>query len=204
MRRCWFTSALSRRGGQTARLGIAEEDLDGLVDGWHLGGLDLFARNRRVFVFAGEEFGLLPGFGLCRDTEPVLTTRKGSVEPLGATATTIGGIVFLWAIGMVTRIDGEHDASYSSTKNWLVQFRYSLRNCRIFRSLNDEYKVFSCGGGGGSRTRVRNCCQPGVFMLCPVPFGFIAGTQNGQDAPETSPMISRKQHGPSRSRQPTV
>jgi hypothetical protein len=25
------------------------------------------------------------------------------------------------------------------------------------------------GGGGGSRTRVRNRCQPGVFMLCPVP-----------------------------------
>ena len=28
-------------------------------------------------------------------------------------------------------------------------------------------------------------------MLCPVPFGFAPGTQNGQDAPETSPMISR-------------
>jgi len=26
------------------------------------------------------------------------------------------------------------------------------------------------GGGGGSRTRVRNRCQPGVFMLCPIPF----------------------------------
>jgi len=27
-------------------------------------------------------------------------------------------------------------------------------------------------------------------MLCPVPFGFALGTQNGQDAPKTSPMIS--------------
>ena len=34
-------------------------------------------------------------------------------------------------------------------------------------------------------------------MLCPLPFGFAPGTQNGQDAPGTSPMISRKQHGPS-------
>ena len=41
-------------------------------------------------------------------------------------------------------------------------------------------------------------------MLCPVPFGFAPDTQNGQDAPETSPMISRKQRGPSRSRQPSV
>jgi hypothetical protein len=41
-------------------------------------------------------------------------------------------------------------------------------------------------------------------MLCPVPFGFASDTQNGQDAPKTSPMISRKQHGPSRSRQPAV
>lgn len=127
---------LQRGGSQPARLGIAEEDLDGLFDGGHLGGLDLFALNRCVFVFAGEEFRLLPGFGLRRDTEPALATGKGSVEPLGATATTIGGIVFLRAIGMVARIDGKHDASYSSTKNRLVQFRHSLRNCLIFHSLN--------------------------------------------------------------------
>ena len=25
-------------------------------------------------------------------------------------------------------------------------------------------------------------------MLCPIPFGFAPGTQNGQDAPETSPI----------------
>lgn len=123
-------------GSQPARLGIAEEDLDGLFDGWHLGELDLFALDRRVFIFAGEQLGLLPGFGLRRDTEPALATGKGSVEPLGATAATIDGIVFLRAIGMVTRVDGQHDASYTSTKNRLVQFRYSLRNCRIFRILN--------------------------------------------------------------------
>ena len=29
-------------------------------------------------------------------------------------------------------------------------------------------------------------------MLCPVPVGFAPDAQNGQDAPETSPMISRK------------
>ena len=46
----------------------------------------------------------------------------------------------------------------------------------------------SIGGGGGSRTRVRNRCQPGVFMLCPVPFGFAWDAQNGQDAPQTSPI----------------
>jgi hypothetical protein len=40
-------------------------------------------------------------------------------------------------------------------------------------------------------------------MLSPVPVGFAADAQNGQDASETSPMISRKRHGPSRSRQPT-
>src|ERR1035437_9902221 len=67
-----------------------------------------------------------------------------------------------------------------------------------------DYKRLKYGGGGGSRTRVRNRCQPGEFMLCPLPFGFAPGTQNGQDAPRTSPMILRKQHGPSCSRQPTV
>ena len=41
-------------------------------------------------------------------------------------------------------------------------------------------------------------------MLCPVPLGFAPDPQNGQDGPETSPMISRMQHGPSRNRQPTV
>jgi hypothetical protein len=50
----------------------------------------------------------------------------------------------------------------------------------------------SFGGGGGSRTRVRNHCQPGESMLSPVPVGFAADAQNGQDASETSPMISRK------------
>ena len=45
------------------------------------------------------------------------------------------------------------------------------------------------GGGGGSRTRVRNRCQPGAFMLCHVPHVFASGTQNGQDAPKASPMI---------------
>ena len=44
------------------------------------------------------------------------------------------------------------------------------------------------GGGGGSRTRVRNRSQPGEFMLCPLPFGFAADTQNGQDAPSASPI----------------
>lgn len=41
-------------------------------------------------------------------------------------------------------------------------------------------------------------------MLCPIPFGFAFGTQNGQDAPKTSPMISQLQHGPSRNCQPAV
>jgi hypothetical protein len=35
--------------------------------------------------------------------------------------------------------------------------------------------------------------EAGVFMLCPVPFGFAPDAQSGQDAPETSPMISRLQ-----------
>ena len=29
-------------------------------------------------------------------------------------------------------------------------------------------------------------------MLCPIPFGFTPGAQNGQDATEASPMISRE------------
>ena len=40
-------------------------------------------------------------------------------------------------------------------------------------------------------------------MFCPLPFGFAADTQNGQDAQRTSPMISRLQHGPRSNRQPT-
>jgi hypothetical protein len=40
---------------------------------------------------------------------------------------------------MVARVDGKHDASYSSTKNRLVQFRYSLRNCQFFNSLNSLF-----------------------------------------------------------------
>jgi hypothetical protein len=78
-------------------------------------------------------------------------------------------------------------------------FRFSC----AFRLQVIENKHVS-GGGGGSRTRVRNRCQPGEFMLCPIPFGFASGTQNGQDAQKTSPMISRKQHGLSCLRQPTV
>ena len=41
-------------------------------------------------------------------------------------------------------------------------------------------------------------------MLCPIPCVFASGTQNGQDAPKASPMISREQHGPRSARQPTV
>jgi len=41
-------------------------------------------------------------------------------------------------------------------------------------------------------------------MLCPLPHVFAPSAQNGQDALETSPMISWLQHGPSRNHQPTV
>ena len=34
--------------------------------------------------------------------------------------------------------------------------------------------------------------------------GFTPGAQNGQDAQEASPMISRLEHGPSTNRQPAV
>jgi hypothetical protein len=40
-------------------------------------------------------------------------------------------------------------------------------------------------------------------MLSPVPVGFAHDAQNGQDAPEASPMILWLRHGPSRSHQPT-
>ncbi len=40
-------------------------------------------------------------------------------------------------------------------------------------------------------------------MLSPVPHVFASDAQNGQDAPETSPMISWLRHGPSRNHQPT-
>jgi len=40
-------------------------------------------------------------------------------------------------------------------------------------------------------------------MLSPVPHVFACDAQNGQDAPQASPMISRLRHGPSRSHQPT-
>jgi len=65
--------------------------------------------------------------------------------------------------------------------------RYRTRKTlNIFKS----FRIF--GGGGGSRTRVRNRCQPGGFMLCPIPHVFASYAQNGQDAHEASPMISRK------------
>jgi hypothetical protein len=64
-------------------------------------------------------------------------------------------------------------------------------------------KMVKFGGGGGSRTRVRNRCQPGESMLSPVPHVFASDAQNGQDAPEASPMILWLQHGPRSSHQPT-
>ena len=51
-----------------------------------------------------------------------------------------------------------------------------------------ENKKLKYGGGGGSRTRVRNRCQPGEFMLCPLPHVFASYAQNGQDAHEASPI----------------
>jgi hypothetical protein len=44
------------------------------------------------------------------------------------------------------------------------------------------------GGGGGSRTRVRNRCQPGESMLCPIRLDSLPALKNGQDAPKTSPI----------------
>ena len=41
-------------------------------------------------------------------------------------------------------------------------------------------------------------------MLCPIRFGSLPALKNGQDAPETSPMILWLQHGPSRNHQPAV
>ncbi len=41
-------------------------------------------------------------------------------------------------------------------------------------------------------------------MLSPVPLISPRDAQNGQDAPEASPMILWLQHGPSRSHQPAV
>ena len=51
-----------------------------------------------------------------------------------------------------------------------------------------ENKTLKYGGGGGSRTRVRNRCQPGEFMLCPLPHVFASYAQNGQDAHKASPI----------------
>ena len=44
------------------------------------------------------------------------------------------------------------------------------------------------GGGGGSRTRVRNRCQPGESMLCPIQLVSPPALKNGQDALKTSPI----------------
>jgi hypothetical protein len=72
------------------------------------------------------------------------------------------------------------------------------------RHLNKIESTAYVGGGGGSRTRVRNRCQPGESMLSPVPHVFASRAQNGQDARAASPMILWLQHGPSRSHQPAV
>ena len=42
------------------------------------------------------------------------------------------------------------------------------------------------GGGGGSRTRVRNWIQQRAFMLFPVPFVSSPALRTGEDAPATS------------------
>ena len=55
------------------------------------------------------------------------------------------------------------------------------------RYVADETRL-RYGGGGGSRTRVRNRCQPGESMLCPIRLDSLTALKNGQDAPETSPI----------------
>ena len=58
----------------------------------------------------------------------------------------------------------------------------------FFALLDPESAAKHNGGGGGSRTRVRNRCQPGEFMLCPLPHVFASYAQNGQDAHKASPI----------------
>ena len=67
-----------------------------------------------------------------------------------------------------------------------------------------SFLYFKSGGGGGSRTRVRNRSQQRDSMLSRVPEGFALCTQNGQDAHIASPWFSLLWPVPSHRNQPAV
>ena len=58
-------------------------------------------------------------------------------------------------------------------------------NSDLFR-LIPSYEQLRDGGGGGSRTRVRNWFQQRAFMLFPVHFVSSPELRTGEDAPATS------------------
>jgi hypothetical protein len=82
-----------------------------------------------------------------------------------------------------------------------VQFAEFL-NFPQLKLLNIEYLKY--GGGGGSRTRVRNRCQLGEFMLCPLPEISPHALRTDKMRIRLVRLISLLPPGPSRSSQPTV
>ena len=88
-------------------------------------------------------------------------------------------------------------------RGWPIHGRRSGRRSRLYVARRVAALGERDGGGGGSRTRVRNRCQPRDSMLSPFS-SFAPGAQSGQETPETSPMISSPPHGPSGGNQPAV
>ena len=158
--------------------------------------------------------GLVPQAG--RGAFPNAFPVEPAFNPLGAVASAIEAIPFEPAIGGVA---GENKRIHFGFPTSAVECHPNGEMGQIFGRLLPQQpfghktvtirsqkrprflartgkllhnKRFRCGGGGGSRTRVRNRCQPGESMLCPLPHVFACIPQNGQDELQASPMISRK------------
>ncbi len=76
--------------------------------------------------------------------------------------------------------------------------RYLVRTGKLLKNNR-----FRCGGGGGSRTRVRNRSQPRDSMRS-LFRNFAPAAQNRQETTKASPMILLFPHGPSGNNQPAV
>ena len=69
-----------------------------------------------MLELAGNEFCLLPGPGFGGDAKSFWMAGEPAVNPLGAAAAAVEGIVFLRALGAMASVDTEHNAANLAPK----------------------------------------------------------------------------------------
>src|ERR1700733_4170157 len=162
---------LDCRGSEAAGRGIGQITMDGLFQCGQASRFPHFVpADCGDLILSGQALGLLPGSRLRRDAHTARAPRNRPQDPLPATAASTARLVLIWALGRVSGVDRKHDASsLAYVQNW-----YKFQFSDFYTVYIYDFKLLRSGGGGGSRTRVRNRCQPRESMLSPVPMVSLA------------------------------